>query len=450
MKRCCIGIFLLGCLAAKAQTITSYAGCVSMLCSGIGDGHPATAANLDDPAQGVFDKYANYYLAEPLGARIRKINLEGIITTVAGGGSSSADGIPATSALMSEPDAVIVDTIGNFYISDVGSDRIRKVDITTGIITTIVGNGTSGFYGDGMPATSAEISGVESICFDKFGNLYIVDGDNYRVRKVNTSGIISTFAGTGGTSLTGTGDGSPATAATFAIITGVAADDTGNIYIADLNAGKVRKVNTLGIISTFAGNGTIAYAGDGISANAAQMAPETLVFDSMENLIITDRYNERVYKITTDGIFHCIAGIGGSGTISGDGGPATAASLDPGGASFDPCWNLYIPDIDNDRVREIHYNPLCNLDSIALHTNRISQSPEISIYPNPTYAELNIDNLKNPYTYCLVSIVGAVMQQGTLKEGNNSIFIQAIPNGLYMLEVIDDKEQRIVYKIIKQ
>ncbi len=264
MKWCYLVILLVSSLVVKSQNINTFAGCISVPCSGLGDGHPATAANLTDPAQGVFDKFGNYYFAEPTGHRIRKINGAGIITTVAGNGASgfTGDGMPATTALINEPTAVIVDSIGNFYIADAGNNRIRKVDITTGIITTIVGNGTGAFYGDGGQATAAEIWGVQNICFDKYFNLYIVDAFNHRVRKVNTSGIITTFAGNGSITPLGTGDGGPATSATFALIAGVAADYNGNIYVADYNAGKVRKIDTLSIITTFAGSGVPTNAGD--------------------------------------------------------------------------------------------------------------------------------------------------------------------------------------------
>ena len=351
----------------NAQKITTFAGGGATL----GDGGPATAALVVDPIGGSFDKYGNYYFAEGTGKRVRKVSTVGIINTIAGTGSGgfSGDGGPATSALIDGPQNIILDTFGNLYIADLSNERIRKVDIATGIITTICGNGTGAYFGDGGPATAAEIWGPQDICFDKFGNLYIADAFNYRVRKINSSGIISTFAGSGIFSATGTGDGGPATAATFNLVMGLAADDTGNIYIADYNSGKVRKVNTIGIITTIAGNGTPTYIGDGIPATNAQIAPLKLGFDHAENLFIADEYNLRVYKVDLVGILYNIAGDGASG-YSGDGGPATTASIYyPAGIAFDQCGNLYIPDVNNKRVRKVIF------DSTGV--------PTISISPNP-------------------------------------------------------------------
>jgi len=368
MKWCWVGILLLSSFISNAQAITTFAGGGTVL----GDGGPALDAIVLDPNGGVFDQYGNYYFAEATGQRVRKISSTGIITTVAGTGSSGfgGDGGLATSALLSSPGSVILDTFGNLYIADANNERIRKVNITTGIITTICGNGTGAFYGDGGPATVAEIWGPASICFDKFGNLYISDIYNYRVRKINTAGTISTFAGSGSFSSTGTGDGGLATAATFNLLDGVISDDTGNIYIADYNAGKVRKVDTNGIITTIAGNGNPAYIGDGLPATEAQLSPGRFGFDNSENLFIADGYNRRVYKIdhTTD-ILYNVAGNGMTG-YSGDGGPATAASIDyPSGASVDACGNLYIPDVNNKRIRKVIF------DSTG--------TPAITISPNP-------------------------------------------------------------------
>ena len=357
MKWWWVGILLLGSFISTSQTITTFAGCGTSCTGSIGDGGPAIDAIILDPNGGSFDRYGNYYFAEPTGGRIRKINTDGIITTVAGGGSGSlGDGNLATLAVLNEPTTVLVDTFGNLYIADAGNYRVRKVDFSTGIIHTICGNGVEGFSNDGGLADTTQLSIPDNICFDKFGNLYVADQVNLRVRKINTAGIISTFAGSGGFSVTGTGDGGIATAATFNFIAGVTSDDTGNIYIADYNAGKVRKVDTFGIIHTIAGNGTPTYMGDGVPAIEAQIAPVWLGFNDTGNLFIADKYNRRVYKIDNAGVIHSIAGNGMTG-YGGDGGTATTASLDfPAGISFDACGNLYIPDVNNKRIRKVTFN----------------------------------------------------------------------------------------------
>ena len=434
-------VFLLLPVFADGQIITTFAGCGSS-CMGLGDGGPATSAQIPDPNQGDFDRYGNYFLASDLsGNRIRKVNTAGIISTVAGTGVGGfgGDGGPATTALLNGPAVVRLDSLGNLYISDYQNFRIRKVDKATGIITTIVGNGIGAYSGDGGPASAAQISGAQDICFDKFGNLYISEYDNNRIRKINAMGIITTYAGHGGFSSYGTGDGGPATGATFNLMTGIVADKAGNIYIGDMNAGTVRKIDTAGIITKIAGIsglGGYAYIGDGMPAIAAQFSPGWLAFDSSENLIIGDRGNERVYRIDHAGIFHCIAGIGGSGTFSGDGGPVSAASFDVGGLSFDPCWNLYITDIDNRRVRKVTFNPTCNLTSLGI--NEATINSEISIYPNPSYDLLHIDNLTSATAYYLQNVVGAEMQRGVLQAGNNRITVCELSAGMYVLVMVGD------------
>ncbi len=268
--------------------------------------------------------------------------------------------------MLSGPSAAKIDSAGNIYISDYQNNRIRKVNVITGIISTIVGNGTGAFYGDGGPAVSAEIWGASDICLDKLGNLYISDNFNKRIRKVNTLGIISTFAGNGGFSALGTGDGGPDTAATFNNLSGIVADDTGNIYIADMNAGKVRKVDTEGIITTIAGNGTLTYSIDGILAIDASISPVELAINDSNELIIADKYNRRIYKIDHAGILHWIAGNGATG-YNGDGIPATSASLDfPSGVSVDPCGNLYITEANNKRVRKVIFDTIPPAFTVAL------------------------------------------------------------------------------------
>ena len=353
MKWCGIIFYILFAYIGSAQTITTYAGGGSL----IGDGGPATVAILNRPGGGAFDKYGNYYVVEFLGHRVRKISPSGIISRVAGTGLGgfSGDGGPATAAQLNEPSSIAVDTSGNIYIADLANFRIRKIDGFTGIISTIAGNGSWGFFGEGVPSTAAQITTIEDVCLDKFGNVYFTDRDNYRIRKINTSGIITTVAGSGTFSSTGTGDGGPATLATFNFLTGVTVDDVGNLYIADFNDAKVRKVSTMGIITTVAGNGLATYSGDGIPATNAQFNPFRLAFDNNKNLVIADKINRRVYRIDkTSDILDNIAGNGGTGS-GGDGGPATAASLDfPSGVAYDDCGNLYIAESIDKKVRKVN------------------------------------------------------------------------------------------------
>jgi trimeric autotransporter adhesin len=318
-----------------------------------GDGGPATAAQLDSPWGVAVDSAGNLYIADQDNNRIRKVTTVGIISTVAGNGTSgySGDRGPATAAKLSGPTGVAVDSAGNLYIADINNNRIRKVT-TAGIISTVAGNGTRGYSGDGGPATAAKINNPTGVAVDSAGNLYIVDSQNDRIRKVTTSGIISTAAGNG---IRGySGDGGQATAAQLSNPQGVAVDSGGNLYIAFLGNSRIRKVTAAGIISAVAGNGTGGYGGDGGVATAAQLrGPTGVAVDSAGNLYIADYGNKRIRKVTTAGIIRTVAGNGYWGR-DGDTGPATAMQLyNPTGVAVDSAGNLYIAELNGQRIRKV-------------------------------------------------------------------------------------------------
>ena len=313
-----------------------------------GDGGPATSASLSLPTGVAVDAAGNLYIADLGNSRVRKVNTSGIITTAAGGGTGG-DGGPATSALL-WPAGVAVDAAGNLYIADQYHNRIRKVS-PSGIISTVAGNGTPGFSGDGGPATSASFS-AGGVAMDAAGNLYIADGGNNRIRRVDASGIITTVAGNGLYKFGG--DGGPATTASLSNPCGVALDAAGNLYIADSGNKRIRKVSPSGIISTVAGNGTRGFSGDGGPATSASLYyPTGVAVDAAGNLYIADRGNDRIRRVNAAGIISTLAGNGTYG-FSGDGGPATAASLRlPTGVAVDAAGNLYIADTYNGRVRKV-------------------------------------------------------------------------------------------------
>lgn len=335
-----------------------------------GDGEAAINTGLS-PKSITIDGNGNLYIAE--GSRIRKVDTAGIITTVAGNGKNgfSGDGGPATSAQLNDPKSVIIDSIGNLYIADFSNNRIRKVD-TAGIITTVAGNGVKGFSGDGGAATNAQLSsfvGV-AITLDSSGNLYITDNGNHRIRKVDAAGIISTVAGNGESGFSG--DGGVAANAQFDLLSGIAVDSGGNLYIADIGYDRIRKIDTAGIISTVAGNGIEDYGGDGGPATNAQLkGPRGIAVDSKGNLYIVDSGNNRIRKIDTTGIIFTVAGNGVTNPVqesvspatggrepsfSGDGGPAISAQLDnPIDVAVDSNGNLYIADTGNNRIRKVTF-----------------------------------------------------------------------------------------------
>ena len=335
-----------------AGTISTVAGSGTLGFSG--DGGPATSARLFSPAGLALDNAGNLFLLDQGNHRIRKVNTAGVISTVAGNGSGgfSGDGGPATSASFSSAtghQGISVDRGGNLYLADYSNQRVRKVD-SSGIITTVAGNGIRTYSGDGGPATSASLTDPVAVAVDAAGNLYIAEFAGNRVRKVDTAGVITTAAGGG--PLGSNGDGGPATKAVLNAPFALALDPAGNLYIADATARRIRKVNTAGIISTVAGNGGNFYSGDGGPATSASFDPTGVAADGAGNVFICETEN-RVRQVNAAGIISTIAGTGVGG-FSGDGGPATSAMLQsPNDVGLDSAGNLYIADSFSMRVRKV-------------------------------------------------------------------------------------------------
>lgn len=284
-----------------------------------GDGGAATNAKLNAPVAVVVDSVGNLFIADSGNGRIRMVNPNGLITTVAGGGSGG-DGGAATNASLSAA-CVAVDGSGNLFIADGASARIRKVD-AGGIITTVAGNGTNGFLGDGGLAINAELNRPYGVAVDKLGNVFVGDTYNRRVRKVDTNGVITTFAGNGSSVFSG--DGGAATNAGMLLgssgPTGLFVDPHGNVCIPNFDFARVRLVDTNGIISTVAGSGGAAYSGDGGAAtNAGIYLPSSATVDSYGNLFVGTWYENRIRKVTTTqgpGLFLHNISAGNAGNYS--------------------------------------------------------------------------------------------------------------------------------------
>ena len=320
-----------------------------------GDGGSASSAQIENPSDVSIDTHGNLYITDENNHRIRKVDVTtGNISTVAGNGSYgySGDGGLATDARLYDPSRVAIDASGNIYIADTRNYRIRKVDVATGIISTVAGNGTEGFSGDGGLAINAQLGGGwwHGLAVDTYENIYIADYDNDRIRKVDANtGIISTIAG-GGTQ--GLGDGGPATSAELERPADVALDTNGDIFIADTHNGLIRKVDmATGIISSVAGLGGASDGGPAIDARV--YSPSGITVGANGDIYISGSY-DRVRKIdNTTGYISTIAGDRTSGD-SGDGGPATSAQLnDPDGLAIDANGDVYIADFRNHRVRKL-------------------------------------------------------------------------------------------------
>jgi trimeric autotransporter adhesin len=287
-----------------------------------GDGGPATTAQLSHPSGIVVDAAGNIYFTDTQNARVRKISTDGVITTIAHGGSVfPPNSVQATQATLCSPTALALDGEGNLYLSACWIQKISP----DGLISIISGNGNYNFGGNGGPAINAQLWEPFDITLDAAGDAFISDQANQMVRKVDSNGLISTVAGNGHYGYSG--DGGPATNASFAYPAGVATDSTGNLYVADSGNNCIRMVSPSGMITTVAGNGSSGYSGDeGPAIQASLNNPLGVTVDGAGNLFIADYQNNRIRKVSADGTITTVAGTGVGG-FSGDGGPATAAQL---------------------------------------------------------------------------------------------------------------------------
>ena len=337
-----------------------------------GDGGPAVEAKFSDPHDVAVDSAGNLYITDNSNSRIRKVDPSGIITTVAGIGrpGNLGDGGPAVEAWIRSPTGVTVDKAGNVYFASRSDDVVRKVD-PAGIITTIAGIGRSGFSGDGGPAVEAKLGEPRGLDVDGAGNVYIADTTYDRVRRVDPLGIITTIAGIGRNDEDG-GDGGPAVKARVSP-RDVAVDGDGNVYIAGGN--RIRRVDTLGTITTIAGTGAKGFGGDGGPAVQAQLrSPYGVAVDGDGNVFIADTLNRRIRRVDTLGIITTIAGTGVRG-FAGDGGPALQAQFTPYGLDVDGAGNVFFVDFHNNRIRVLKPSsapsPPTNLKATADSAPRI-------------------------------------------------------------------------------
>lgn len=380
-----------------------------------GDGGPATSAKLNFPEGVAVDASGNLFIADYSNNRIRKVDTNGVITTVVGTGTqgNGGNGGAATSANLYRPEGVIFDSSGNLYISENGNGDLRKMD-TNGIITRAAGTGSENVSPDGGQATNTSFYTLTCAALDGNGNLYLNESFHCHIRKVATNGIVTTVAGntsfiTGGFS----GDGGLATNAQLSSPEGVALDAFGNVYIADYNNSRIRQVNTNGIINTVVGGGS--------SSNDGLLGTNTSI--SFPTAVGVDRYNVlyfsdsgRVRKMNTNGIVTTVAGGSFNNNNLGDYGPATSAYLSgPTGITFDALGNMYLADPNNYRVRKVHFAGDPTL--LLLHANT-NQTGSYSVMVTSPFGSVNSSNFN-------LTVINLPMVASTLVNPDGTVTLIA-------------------------
>jgi len=423
-------------------------------------GNGVLATNTTLYPQGVVvDDNGNLFIVnfqfsdDSLTAYVSKVQANGIITTVAGGGSGNlyhygiypTNGIPATNASFTSLVGLTVDLNGNLFVVDQYSEQIYKVD-NNGIITTVAGvyssSSNGGYNGDGIAATNAELHTPVGVAVDTIGNLFIADSYNQRIRKVGINGIITTVAGSG---LTGygngsySGDGDAATNAELNNPTGVAVDASGNLFITDQNNDRIRKVSTNGIITTVAGNGTNNYTGDRGAATNAELnlngwlyGPSGVAVGTAGNLFIADSGNNVIREVNSNGIITTVAGGGSNGI--GDGGVATSAELNyPLGVAVDASGNLFIADIYNYLVRKVVFNSSVLSPTLVLNNVNIGNSGAYDLvvtgpYGSVTSSVVNVTVTLPPLVLSMPQIIGNSMTAELSGPAGSNYVVQISTN----------------------
>jgi len=422
MKKLLFFISIMTAYLVTAQTVSTYAGTGAI---GSADG-PAASATFRGPAHAAIDAAGNIFVADMLNNKIRKIDASGVVSTYAGTGAAGSANGPAASATFSYPRRVLVDNAGNVYVADGSNHKIRKID-TSGNVTTFAGDGTSGST-DG-PAASASFTVPNGLAIDSAGNIYVVDSNNQKIRKIDTSGNVTTFAGTGAA---GSTDG-PVASATFNNPSGITIDGLGNIYIADTSSHTIRKIDTSGNVTTFAGSGGAGYIDDTGTAAKFSM-PGELSADILGNIYVSDYGNNRVRKITPAGVVTTLAG---NGTRSGVDGPASSATFNLNAVVVDSYSNVLVSDYGNNKIRKITVN--------SLAAQSVSEK-KLQISPNPAKDFVTISNINKGAQISVSDMTGKLLYQTKATSTTHSLNTSAYKNGVYLLKVDGQTTKLLITK----
>ncbi|MES2704781.1 MAG: T9SS type A sorting domain-containing protein [Bacteroidota bacterium] len=423
---------------AQLQKINTFAGTGTAGYNG--DGGAATGKQLNGPYSVAVDAAGNVYVVDFFSLRVRKVATNGVITTVAGTGSLgyTGDGSIATSANL-HPHAVTVDKTGNIYIVDGTYGVVRKVT-PLGFITTIAGNGINGYTGDNGPALGAMLNRPHGITIDSKGRIIIADAANEMVRRIDAAGVITKIAGSG---IKGySGDGALAVSAQLDSPFAVTTDRKGSIYVADMLNHAVRKIDTFGIITTYAGTGVAGYTGDnGAAALATLDGPAGLTTDSIGNLYIADANNNVIRKVDTFGVITTAVGNGTPG-FGGDLGYVNGANLrQPYDVAIDAAGSLYIADASNHRIRKTY----------ATVGITATTGAGIEVYPNPAGPSVYISGTAAGDHIALFNLVGQQVSSAAAGNSEVELSVKQLPAGMYLLQVTDAANNiKTITKLVKE
>ncbi len=431
-----LALFAAASAGAQQRIVTTVVG--SGVDGYMGDGGPAIAARISFPVAVARDGAGNLYICEYGNSVIRKVSASGIISTVAGTADStgySGDDGPATSAVFNGPSCVAADKVGNLYIADRFNNVIRKVS-TTGNITTFAGTGVAGYGGDGGPATAAMLNNPFSVAVDDFDNVYIADCYNAVVRRVSAGGIINTIAGRAD-SIGHSGDGGLATAAKMGAVYFLALDRHGNVYAGEqyytpsINRLYIRKIDGAGMIHTVAGIDTFGTWTEGMQAS-------DLYLSSLGPIHVDDSDHfyffsgNRLATILADGSVHTLGGASSTGGFSfgGDGGdPLYALFAEPNGMTSDEDGNLYIADSYNNRIRKIGRKPTAGMEEV-------NGSDAMTVYPDPSNGTFRIAGLAVAGTVTVTDMAGRMVHRQEVGPQRADVTLPAtLPQGVYLLQV---------------
>ncbi|MCC6369642.1 MAG: T9SS type A sorting domain-containing protein [Bacteroidia bacterium] len=371
----------------------------------------------------------NFYLVEANGCRIRKLDVtNNVVSTITSCKSSTCCSVldgPITTAQFFRPTRLATDKLGNIYVADLGGPSVRVI-YPNGNVNTLAGSSIG--YADGQ-GSSAKFMTVMGMAADNYGNIYVADQQNYKIRKITPGGFVTTFAG----SVAGDADGLGVNAR-FAYPTGMVVDSKNNLYVADANNNKIRKIDTTGYVSTFAGSGVFGFV-DGQSSAAQFRSPKEILIDNDDNIFVIDFGGRIIRHLDHNGIVTTIAGQDNQGNIDGPGSIAKFGSLQ--GGTCDGAGNIYIVDYNYSSIRKISY-------PVTLNSVKELKGNGISIYPNPSNDKVNIE-IKDRVTITITDVSGHIVKSKELNVGANEINIQDLAPGIYFI-----RGQGVFNKIIKE